>query len=724
MSLRRERKRRWRMSRRGFLIGLGAVGGGVLLGWRYGVPEFYLRQARSLEAEGAPGSVDAPPTVWFEVLPDDRIDLYLPKVEMGQGIHTALAQIAAEELEVRWEQLTVVQASTDRDLRDRMGTAASNSVSSLFTPLREAAATLREMLRARAAERFGIEVAEVVMLEGTAFRRDGPAQRFSFGELAVGEGSWEVPRGRPELKPVREFRFIGRSLPRVDLAAKLTGRAIYGFDVRLPGMLYGAVARPPRFGSELLRAGSGGAAALPGVVAVVAEPGFAGVVAERRLQAYDALAALDLVWSEGERFADADLERRTTVVDGDGVVIQREGRVARNLGRGRAVAAEYRSALAAHAHLEPVAAVVDVRPDRVEAWVSTQSPDLLRAELADRLGRKPDEVNVTPTYLGGGFGRKLVVGAALEAARLSQTAGRPVHVGWDRTEDLRSGPYRPPTHNVLRASLDEQGRLLALEHQVASGDVAFSLFPPFLTAILGADFGAWRGTTIPYDGIPHRRALSQRVELPLPTTWWRGLGLLANAFALESFIDEVAHAAGADPLAFRLAHLGTGGDARRMARALERVSVMADWASPPPAGRGRGIAAVEDYGTVVATVAEVSVAGGPIRVERIWSVMDPGLVVNPDGATAQMEGAIIMALGSTLLERLSFGDGALQAGNFDGYPLLTLDATPLIETELISSGDEPFGVGEPPIGPVAAAVANALFALTGRRLRRLPLELA
>lgn len=714
-------RRDWRPSRRGFLIGVGVVGG-VLLGWRYGVPEYYLRLARSTERNGPPGSVDAEPSVWFEVLPDDRIELHLPKVEMGQGVHTALAQIAAEELEVRWEQLTVVQANTDRGLDDRMGTAASNSVASLFTPLREAAATLREMLRAAAAAHFGVEPTEVVVMDGEAFRRDDPAQRITFGVLSAGAHSWEVPREPPALKPLREFRFVGRSLPRVDLPAKVTGRAVYGFDVRLPGMLYGAVARPPHFGSELLRAGSGGAAALPGVAVVVAEPDFAGVAAERRLQAYAALERLELQWSEGERFDDADLERLVTVGDGAGIVIQREGRPGRALRRGRPLSAEYRTPFAAHAHLEPQAAVVDVRPDRVEAWVSTQSPDLLRDALAERLGRDREAVTVTPTYLGGGFGRKLVVGAALEAARLSAAANRPVHVGWNRTEDLQAGPYRPATHHRLRGSLSD-GRLQALEHRLASGDVAFSLFPPFLTAILGADFGAWRGATIPYAGVPNRRALSQRVDLPLPTTWWRGLGLLANAFALESFIDEAAHAAGADPLGFRLAHLGSDADGRRMARALERVAEMAGWHTPAPQGSARGIALVNDYGTVVAAVAEVSLSEGEIRVQRICSVMDPGLVVNPDGARAQMQGAITMALGSTLKERLSFSDGALVARNFDGYPLLGLSETPPIETELISSGEQPFGVGEPPIGPVAPAVANALFALTGVRLRRLPLEL-
>jgi isoquinoline 1-oxidoreductase beta subunit len=270
------------MSRRGFLIGSGIVGSGLALGVFYGVPEARLAIARSLDNNAAPGGVKAPPDVWFEISPANVVMLYLPKVEMGQGVHTALAQIAAEELELEWRQLQVIQASTARGLRDRMGTAASNTVVTLFTPLREAAATLREMVRVEAARRWGLELHLAVAMDGAVFRSDRPTERLTYGQLVEGATDWEVPEDTPQLKPVRDFRYIGRSMARLDLPDKLTGRAIYGFDVRVPGMVYGAVARPPRLNSRLKRAAAGQAEEQPGVVSVLAEGDFAGVVATSR----------------------------------------------------------------------------------------------------------------------------------------------------------------------------------------------------------------------------------------------------------------------------------------------------------------------------------------------------------------------------------------------------------------------------------------------------------
>ncbi|UCH25318.1 MAG: xanthine dehydrogenase family protein molybdopterin-binding subunit [Trueperaceae bacterium] len=715
--------RRWRVSRRGFLIGAGVAGSGLALGIFYGIPEARLAIARSLDNSAAPGRVEAPPDVWFEISPADRITLYLPKVEMGQGVHTALAQIAAEELEVEWGQLGVVQASTARGLRDRTGTASSNTVSSLFIPLREAAATLREMLRAEAARRWGLELHQAVAMDGVIFRSDRPSERLTYSQVVEGATDWEVPEDAPQLKPVREFRYIGRSMARLDLPDKLTGRAVYGFDVRVPGMVYGAVARPPRLNSRLKRAAVGRAAEQPGVVSVVAEEAFAGIVATSRKEAYDALEGLELEWEEGGGVDQADIIRLTTVQDGKGVVIQREGRPAAALRRGRIVEAEYRTPMAAHAHLEPQAAMVDVRPDKVVAQVATQSPDAMRDALAELLGRPKERVEVTATYLGGGFGRKLVVESALEAARLSAASGRPVHVGWNRTEEFRHGSFRPPTHHVLRASLGAGGAIQAMEHQLASGDVAFSLLPAVAAVVMGADFGAWRGATIPYQ-IPHRRARSQRVELPVSTTWWRGLGLLANTFAIESFMDELAVESGEEPLTFRLNHLGEDELSERIRRALIVAAEASGWGERPSEGRARGLACCIDVNTVVAQVAEVSLEPrGRVRVHRMTAAVDPGLVINPDGVRAQTQGAIVMGLSSTFLERVMIRDGRVEAGNFDRYPLFTMAETPEIDVHLTGTGSEPYGVGEPPIGPVAAAVANALFALTGERFRELPLVL-
>lgn len=717
------KKRRWRVSRRGFLIGMGVTGVGLALGWQFGVPEARRRIAGVLDEGGAPGGIKAPPTAWFDIAPDNRVTLFMPKVEMGQGVHTALAQIAAEELELDWEQLEVVSASTASAVKDGFGTGGSSTVNTLYKPLREAAATLREMLRARAAETWGLEPAQLVSMNGTVFQQQNPAQTLTYGEIASSVSEWEVPKDPAPLKAKKDFRYIGQPLARVDFREKLTGRAQYGYDMRLPGMLYGAIARPPALGAELVHASAGSAMSIQGVEAVVIEDGFAGVVATSRARAYEGVAAMELEWSGGTSANQAELLDMVRTPQQKGVVIQREGRAASRL-KGELVSADYSSPFAAHAHLEPQAALLDVRADGVTAYVSTQSPQLVRDDIAELLKRKKEEVEVTATYLGGGFGRRLNVEVALEAARLSRAAGKPVHVGWNRSEEFRYGYVRPATYSRLRASLKPDGTVDAFEHQQASGDVAFPFFPAVAAGVLGADFGAWRGSMVHYTGIPHRTTIAHRVQLPVKTGWWRGLGLLANTFALESFMDELAYKAGQDPLEYRLAHFDDSETGRRFKAALSAAATAAGWGKPLPEGHAHGIACSSDVRTICAQVAEVSVADGKIRVHKMTAAIDPGLIVNPDGVKAQTQGSIIMGLSSTFLERLTFKDGLPEASNFDRYPLLTIRDTPDIEVVLLESGEEPFGMGEPPLGPVAAATANAVFALTGQRLREMPLELS
>ncbi|MDZ7704870.1 MAG: molybdopterin cofactor-binding domain-containing protein [Trueperaceae bacterium] len=714
-------KKRWRLSRRGFLIGLGVTGVGLALGLRYGVPAGRLAIADSFDNAAPPGTVEGEPMTWFDVLPDNRIRLHTPKVEMGQGVHTALAQIAAEELAVRWEAIDVVHASTARGLADGLGTGGSATVSSLFVPLREAAATLREMVRAEAARQFGADVSAVTVDDG-AFSANG--RSLGYGEVVAARvGEWEVLEPTPALKPLSEFRFVGQSKQRVDFHDKLTGQAIYGYDARLPGMLYGAVARPSTVAGKLVSAAPGRALEQPGVVTVVAEDGFAAVVAESRAQAYAGLDAMELTWDEGRLWQQAELEEMVTVHGDRGVVVQRDGNPDAQLRDGEVIEATYRTPFAAHGQLEPQAALAEVDADsgNVKVWISTQFPDNTRDAVAEALGLSKDAVEVQPTYLGGGFGRKLSTNIAVEAARLARAAGRPVHVGWNRTEEFRNGYLRPPTHHRLRAKLDGD-RIVAIEHRQASGEVAFPFSPRAFRVLLGADFGAWRGATVHY-GVPNKQTVTELVKLPVATGWWRGLGLLANTFAIESFIDELAHTAGADPLDFRLRHLASDERGQRFREVLLAATAEAGWGETLPAGRALGLACSSDVKTVVAQVAEVSLENGTIHVHRVVTAMDPGLVINPDGATAQAQGAVVMGLSSTLLEDLQVQDGQIVPGNFDRYPLLRMSETPDLDVVLRNSGPEPFGVGEPPIGPVAAAVANAVFTLTGQRLRTLPLSL-
>ncbi len=717
--------KKWRVSRRGFLIGLGATAAAVAVGVPIGLPRARLAIANMVAEGGSFGGITAPPTSWFEISADNRVRLFVPKVEMGQGVHTSLTQIAAEELEVDWQQIEVVQAGTDQGLNDGAGTGNSNSVSSTFTPIREAAATLRELLRRDAAAQLGVPAASLSAAAGTFTANNDPGKSITYGEIVANAdvASWEIPEEAPALKPVSEFRYVGKATPRIDFESKLTGQARYGYDVRLPNMLYGAVARPRTIEGRLVRAAAGEAPNRPGVVAVVAVDDFAGVAAESRLQAYAGVGNMELEWEDGRLWQQSEIDEVVTVGNGTRVVVQKEGDVA-DLLDGDVLTAEFRTPLAAHAHLEPQAALVDVQADKVTAWVSTQSAFVVRGELAEALGMPEEQIEVIPTYLGGGFGRKLNVESAREAAILSRAAGRPVHIGWNRAEDMRHGFFRPSTHHVLKGRLDGNGRIQALQHEIASGDVLFSFFPGIASAVVGADFGAYRGARLEYDGIPNRQLVSYRTPLPVPTGPWRGLGLLASTFAIESFMDDMAHAAGIDPLQFRLNHLTNSELSSRFRTALETAAEMANWGGSLTEGHALGLAMNIDAKTVVAQIAEVSVADDQIRVHNVYCAMDPGLVINPDGAIAQAQGAIIMGLSSTFFEEITVKDGVIDAANFDRYPLLTIKETPDIQVKLLPSGDEPFGIGEPPLGPIAAAVGNGVFALTGRRLTRLPMRLA
>ena len=695
---------------------------------------FGLPAARRRIASSMAGQISIPgrplnPLLWIEVLPDNRIRLYVPKAEMGQGAHTGLAQIVAEELEVPLDRFEVVHASTRQAENRYRGTFGSTSISSLYGPMRQAAATLREMLRAEAVLRFGVAPEKLTAREGRFELVGDPSRTITYSELVQGNPRWQqqqLPRTPVKLKNPDQFKVIGRSLPRVDAPAKVTGSAVYGQDARVEGTLHGAVVRPPTITARMLSAQAGRAQSMPGVVKVVIEKGFAGVVATSRTQARAARDAIEVTWDQGRLWQQPDLEALVTVGGPHGVTVQRQGRARSMLAKSTTLSAEYRTGLAAHASLETQAALAVVTASGARVWTSTQYESLVANDVAKTLGMRTRQVEVIPTFLGGGFGRKVsdrkVSSAAVEAARLSRAANAPVHVSWDREEEFRNGYVRPMTHHALSAKLSG-GRIESLDWHEASGDSVIGIAPELAGSIIGFDPGAARGAWI-YYSIPHCEVTVWRRRMPFPTGQWRGLGYMPNSFPIESFIDEAAHAASRDPLQFRLDHLLDDADGRRMDAVLRAAAERSGWGEALPAGYGRGLACCSYHGTVVAEVVEISLdeATGQIRLHRVVAALDCGRAINPDQVRGQVEGSIVMGASSALMEELKVKDGRLEIGSFANYPFFMMMEAPEIETVLLETPDhEPSGVGEPAIGPIAPAIANAFFALSGVRMRQLPM---
>ncbi len=669
------------------------------------------------------GDTDTP-LLWFEVKADNQIILYSPKVEMGQGTFTGLAQITADELEVDISQIKVIHAPTASGNIDGMSTGGSTSISSLWQPLRELAATMREMLKNEAARMLETTAAELTVKEGVI---SGNGRSLTYGEIAKEVQEWAIP-DVPPLKEVKAYQFVGKPVPRIDLRDKVVGAPIFGMDATMPDMLYGAVARPSSIGAKYAGADTSKAEKMPGVVKIVKEKDFVGVVARSRMEAEMAKEAVKVTWDTEKNWQAEDIEEMVKVGKGDPVVIQKQGRARRILDNEEGViTAEYKSPIGAHAQLEPNGAVAYVDGDKATVMISTQVVSITRSELAGRLGLKEENVNIVPTYLGGGFGRRLHTPNAMQAALMSRAVGRPVKCFFNRREEFQNDTFRPPTHHVLRAKLGEDGLIRAIEHNLSSGDVMFGspIFPAIAQPILGADLGAWRGGMIQYGKIPHYRTVSWRVKLPFATSWWRSLGLLANTFAIESFMDELAIQAGKDPVQFRLDQIQEDEAGHRLKEVIKAAADRAGWKDGVNNGRAMGFAASTDANTPCAHVAEVSIENGEIKVHKVSCVIDPGLAVNPDQVRAQCEGSVIMGLSAAMYEKMTVKDSQLLPTIYGPYRMaLMKDAPKEIDVVILENADTPGAVGEPPLGPIGAAIANAVFRLTGQRLREMPLELA
>jgi isoquinoline 1-oxidoreductase beta subunit len=707
-----------RLTRRQFLVGAGVTTAGLCVAFYAGVSPMQKYVAENTAAFIREQTDD--PNAWLRILPNNRVQFLINKMEMGQGIQTALMQIVAEELEVPFDLIDAPYVSTMLIAPDAAGTAGSFSVSTSYFALRRAAAEARETLKQLAAQKLGAPINALTARHGRIIVTAEPHKGVSYGELVADQKIVRTLKDKPPLKRVEDFQVIGQNVPRVDIPAKVTGKAQYGFDAWVDGLWHGKVARPPQLGAKIGKVDASAVKAMPNVQVVVAGE-FVGVVAPTEEQATIALNNLDIEWKTERVWQQADIDALLTT-QGGGVVIRERGDVSDGLSRAtQKLSATYRTPFAAQTPLEMQGAVADVRDAAAHVWVSTQAPASVQTQVANALGLKATQVEVQPLYIGGGYGRKSLSDAAVDAARLSKAIGKPVRVAWSRPDEFQYGHLRPPTLSQLEAGLDAQGRIVAWDYKQASGLVLFTYFPAFLRSLLGSDFGAMRGALTSYNFANQRTTAFLR-ELPVRTGPWRGLGLVVNVFAVESFVDELAHAAKVDPLEFRLRHLDA--QAERLRAVLQAAAKKAGWGKTLGEHRGRGIACCEDGGSYVAQVAEVTVnrATGKVKVDRIVTAFDCGLMVNPRNIEAQIEGNVMWGVSTTLFEELVVKDGRLEAKNFDQYPIITMRDAPDVEQVLLNRPElPPSGVGEPPIGPVAAAIANAVFDATGARVRQLPI---
>lgn len=699
------------LSRRAFLATGASLAGGLCLALR-------------LPLAGAAGSTSESalaPNAFVHVATDGAVTLTLHKSEMGQGAHSGLAAILADELDVDLATVRLTMADEDPAYylaMGMMGTGGSTSIRMSWDALAEAAASARAMLVAAAARTWQVEPTACRTAVGKVLGPDG--RTFDYGELAALAATLPLPE-KPPRRPPAEYRYIGKPTPRVDNLPKVTGQAQFGIDVMLTGLLTAVVLRPPQFGGVLESFDAAAAQALPGVRKIVAIDSGVGVIADGYWQARQAAQKIAVKWRPAAlAMDDASIARALdAALEQPGSPARRDGDVDAALkAAGKTLEATYRLPFLAHACLEPMNATAHVRDGRCEIWAPTQGQTRARDAAAKLLGIPRERVTVHTTYLGGGFGRRFEVDFVLDAVALSRAAGAPVKVIWSREDDLAHDFYRPAAVHRLAAALDGKTPG-AWQHRIASPSIQRRLAPETIKA--GIDRTVVEGVReLPY-AIPNVAVDCALVEVGVPVGYWRSVGSSGNAFVVESFIDELAHAAGEDPLAFRRRLLT---EQPRHLRVLELAAERAGWGQPLPKGQAPGLAVHMSYGSYVAQVVEVEVVDGAPRVHRVVCAIDCGRHVNPDQVMAQMEGGIVYGLTAALHGEVPIADGGARIGNFDTYPLLRLDRMPRIEVHIVASQEPPGGTGEPGVPPLAPAVANALFALTGRRLRSLPLRLA
>lgn len=690
---------------------------------------FAVGFAAPLGGTAARAAIPAAPVLvntWVRISSANVVTVLVGSSEMGQGVYTSLAQLVAEELAIPWSSVRVAPAPTDSAYANP-GTGAqltggSMSVRGYYTALRTAGAAAREMLCAAAATRFGVPVTQCVARNGRVFV-GGTTTSASYGQLAPAAAKLPVPQN-PALTPTSAFRIIGRAVPRVDIPAKTTGAAIYGIDVRVPGMKHAVVAHAPAVGGTLGSVGS----KPPGVAAVVRLKNAAGavnaiaVVAATTWDAMAGLENLDVSWRAPAGAAALSTavirsQAQTLMTSGAAAIAEQAGDAEGAIAAAdKVLDATYEVPYLAHAAMEPLACTASVTSTGCEVWAPTQAPGLVAETAAAICGIDPSRVVVHTTLLGGGLGRKFETDFVSQAVQTSRAIGAPVKLTWPREQDFGHDQYRPAALVRVRAGVTA-GAVTGWHDRIVSPSI---LFQRGWIADGTVDSQAVDGAV----GLPYAMSdrLVEYVRHPagVPVGFWRSVGHSINAFAVECAMDELALLAGADPVAFRLANLS---GAPRAAAVLQRVADLCGWSSAPPAGRARGVALSVAFGSFVAQVAEVSSpSAGRLKVERVWCAIDCGQVVNPDTVEAQMQGGIVHGLTAAMWGRMTFTNGVASPRNFDRYRVTRMRDMPQIEVAIVASDAAPGGVGEPGVPPIAPAVANAWARLTGTRVRSLPLQ--
>src|SRR5712692_3927682 len=727
------------VNRRDFLKKSAAGGAALVIGFHFS-PNAFADQAAEQEKK-TPNPFDA----WVRITPDNRVTLILGKSEMGQGIMTALPMILAEELCLDWKGVKIEQAPTNPKIYD-LGTGGSGSVAGSWLPLRRAGAAAREMLIAAAAQKWEVSPDTCKAANGQVVHGN-PKRYLAYGELVEAAAKLPIPNlNTVALKISDDFTLVGHDTRRFEVRDKATGAAKFGIDSRVPGMLFAVVARCPVFGGKVASFEATKAKAVPGVRDVIqfetsgrgaSTTGGIAVLADNSWAAIQGRNALAVEWEEGPAATESTTELQKQFLANaakPGKIVRNEGDADSALSSSpKKLEAIYELPFAPHACMEPMNCTVHIRPDGAEAWIPTQAPQWAQGVIAEAAKLPPEKVIVHTTLMGGGFGRRYQADFVMEAAQIAKASGKPVMVLWTREDDMQHDFYRPASYHKLQGALDANGNLAAWKHFQTSTSIAAKWSQKGADDPGLGEFGT--GATVPYT-TPNLRIEYKLAESSVPRAWWRSVEHSSSGFVMESFIDELAAAAGQDPLAFRLRLIGDPRkiprfgegpnspplDTGRLKGVLQLAADKAGWGKPLPNGEGRGIAGFFSFHSYVAAVAEVSVRPRDLQVKRLICAVDCGRAVNPNGVRAQVESAAIYALTATLKDAITVDHGRIVQANFNDYEMMRMNEAPPIEVHLVPSTEAPTGIGEPTVPVIAPAICNAIFNATGKRLRRLPIR--